>query len=198
MKKRLFLSFLLGWITLLGAKENTMKQEIATLGGGCFWCLEAVFEETRGVIDVISGYAGGTTPNPTYEQVSKGVTHHAEVVQITFDADVISFDAILKIFWLIHDPTTLNAQGNDVGTQYRSVIFYHDAVQQSKAEASIKAFSTKFHQPIVTQLLPLPTFYHAEGYHQNYFKNNPNQGYCSFVVAPKVAKFKQVYQEMAK
>jgi len=198
MKKRLFLSFLLGWITLLGAKENIMKQEIATLGGGCFWCLEAVFEETRGVIDVISGYAGGTTPNPTYEQVSKGVTHHAEVVQITFDTDVISFDAILKIFWLIHDPTTLNAQGNDVGTQYRSVIFYHDAVQQSKAEASIKAFSTKFHQPIVTQLLPLPTFYHAEGYHRNYFKNNPNQGYCSFVVAPKVAKFKQVYQEMAK
>ena len=198
MKKLLFLSFLLGWITLLDAKENTMKQEIATLGGGCFWCLEAVFEETRGVIDVVSGYAGGTTPSPKYEQVSKGVTHHAEVVQITFDADVISFDEILKIFWLIHDPTTLNAQGNDVGTQYRSVIFYHDAVQHSKAEASIKAFSTKFLQPIVTQLLPLPTFYQAEAYHQNYFKNNPNQGYCSFVVAPKVAKFKQVYQEMAK
>ena len=180
------------------AKENKMKKEIATLGGGCFWCLEAVFEETRGVLEVVSGYAGGDVINPTYAQVSRGTTNHAEVVQITFDPDIISYEALLKIFWLIHDPTTLNRQGNDIGTQYRSVIFYHDAQQKEMAEASIKTFSTKFARPIVTQLLPLPTFYKAEDYHQDYFKNNPNQGYCSFVVAPKVEKFKGTYQDLVK
>lgn len=175
-----------------------MKYEVATLGGGCFWCLEAVFEETRGVLDVISGYAGGDIANPSYEKVSMGKTHHAEVVQISFDPKIISYEAILKIFWLIHDPTTLNRQGNDVGTQYRSVIFYHDEQQKELAEASIKLFSTKFANPIVTQLLPLPTFYKAEAYHQDYFKNNPTQGYCSFVVAPKVEKFKGTYKELVK
>jgi len=198
MKKILFWFFILGWISSVNAKENTMKYEIATLGGGCFWCLEAVFEETKGVVDVVSGYAGGTTLHPTYEQVSKGTSNHAEVVQITFDASIISYEEILKIFWLIHDPTTLNRQGNDVGTQYRSVIFYHDEVQKRTAEASLNAFGAKFMKPIVTQLLALPTFYEAEAYHQNYFKNNPNQGYCAFVISPKVQHFKQVYKEMVR
>lgn len=175
----------------LFAKENVMQTEVATLGGGCFWCLEAVFEETRGVLDVINGYAGGDVANPTYEQVCKGTTGHAEVVQITFDPTIISYDEILKIFWLIHDPTTLNRQGNDVGTQYRSVIFYHNEAQKEKAEASFKTFSGKFTKPIVTELKPLETFYKAEAYHQDYFKNNPNQGYCMFVVSPKVEHFKR-------
>ncbi len=194
----LFFSLIMSLYLNVDAKENKMKKEIATLGGGCFWCLEAVFEETRGVLEVVSGYAGGDVINPTYAQVSRGTTNHAEVVQITFDPDIISYEALLKIFWLIHDPTTLNRQGNDIGTQYRSVIFYHDAQQKEMAEASIKTFSTKFARPIVTQLLPLPTFYKAEDYHQDYFKNNPNQGYCSFVVAPKVEKFKGTYQDLVK
>ena len=198
--RKLFLFFsLMGSLYLSAdAKENNMKNEIATLGGGCFWCLEAVFEETRGVLEVVNGYAGGDVINPRYEQVSMGKTNHAEVVQVTFDANIISYEEILKIFWLIHDPTTLNRQGNDIGTQYRSVIFYHDDKQKEAAEASIKLFSTKFLNPIVTQLLPTPTFYKAEDYHQDYFKNNPNQGYCSFVVAPKVEKFKGVYKDLVK
>lgn len=198
--RKLFLFFsLMGSLYLSAdAKENNMKNEIATLGGGCFWCLEAVFEETRGVLEVVNGYAGGDVVNPRYEQVSMGKTNHAEVVQVTFDANIISYEEILKIFWLIHDPTTLNRQGNDIGTQYRSVIFYHDDKQKEAAEASIKLFSTKFLNPIVTQLLPMPTFYKAEDYHQDYFKNNPNQGYCSFVVAPKVEKFKGVYKDLVK
>ncbi len=179
-------------------KEKRMKHESITLGGGCFWCLEAIFSQTQGVIEVVSGYAGGNVENPSYEQVCRGATHHAEVVQITFDTTVISCEEILKIFWLIHDPTTLNAQGNDVGTQYRSVIFYHDAIQKEKAQNSIKEFSSKFTKPIVTQLLPLPHFYEAEAYHQNYFKNNPMQGYCVFVVSPKVEHFKHVYKDMVK
>ena len=175
-----------------------MKYEVATLGGGCFWCLEAVFEETRGVIDVVSGYAGGDVKNPSYDQVSSGTTGHAEVVQITFDPAVISYEALLKIFWLIHDPTTLNRQGNDVGTQYRSVIFYHDTHQKEIAEASRKEFSSKFTQPIVTKIKPLDVFYKAEAYHQDYFKNNPNQGYCMFVVSPKVEHFKHEYKDFVK
>lgn len=198
MRIKLFLAFLVCLSLSSHAKEEAMKKEVATLGGGCFWCLEAVFEETRGVVDVISGYAGGNVENPTYEQVTRGKTHHAEVVQITFDAQVIAYEEILKIFWLIHDPTSLNRQGNDVGTQYRSVIFYHDETQREKAETSIKTFGEKFLKPIVTQLSPVPTFYKAEAYHQDYFKNNPNQGYCVFVVSPKVEHFKHVYKEMVK
>lgn len=175
-----------------------MIREVATLGGGCFWCLEAVFEETRGVIDVVSGYAGGETSHPSYEAVCRGNTGHAEVVQITFDATILSYETLLKIFWLIHDPTSLNRQGNDVGTQYRSVIFYHDETQRQKAQSSIHALSERFSNPIVTELSPLPHFYEAEAYHQDYFKNNPTQGYCHFVVAPKVDHFKQVYGEMVK
>ena len=198
--RKLFLFFsLMGSLYLSAdAKGNNMKHEVATLGGGCFWCLEAVFEETRGVLEVVNGYAGGDVVNPRYEQVSMGKTNHAEVVQVTFDANIVSYEEILKIFWLIHDPTTLNRQGNDIGTQYRSVIFYHNIKQKEVAEASIKLFSTKFLNPIVTQLLPMPTFYKAEDYHQDYFKNNPNQGYCSFVVAPKVEKFKGVYKDLVK
>lgn len=199
MKKVLFLMLLsLSVITHVSAKEADMKYEVATLGGGCFWCLEAVFEETRGVIDVVSGYAGGTLQNPSYEQVSSGTTGHAEVVQITFDPSIISYEALLKIFWLIHDPTTLNRQGNDVGTQYRSVIFYHDEHQKEQAEASMKAFSSKFTKPLVTEIKPLETFYKAEAYHQDYFKNNPNQGYCMFVVSPKVEHFKHEYKDLVK
>lgn len=194
----LFFSLMMSLYLSAEAKENNMKNEVATLGGGCFWCLEAVFEETRGVLEVVSGYAGGDIPNPSYEKVSMGKTNHAEVVQISFDSSVISYEEILKIFWLIHDPTTLNRQGNDVGTQYRSVIFYHNEHQKELAESSIKLFSTKFTNPIVTQLLPLPIFYTAEAYHQDYFKNNPTQGYCSFVVAPKVEKFKGTYTELVK
>lgn len=196
--RKLFLFFSLMMSLYLSAKENNMKNEIATLGGGCFWCLEAVFEETRGVVEVISGYAGGDVVTPSYEKVSMGKTNHAEVVQISFDPSIISYEKILKIFWLIHDPTTLNRQGNDVGTQYRSVIFYHDDKQKELAESSMKLFSTKFVNPMVTQLLPLPVFYKAEAYHQDYFKNNPTQGYCSFVVAPKVEKFKGTYKELVK
>jgi len=199
MKKTLFLIlFLIGFNGYMNAKEASMKQEVATFGVGCFWCLEAVFEETRGVLDVVNGYAGGEVQNPTYEQVCSGTTGHAEVVQITFDPTVISYEALLKIFWLIHDPTTLNRQGNDVGTQYRSVIFYHDEQQKEQAEASIKAFSTKFLKPIVTEVKPLELFFKAEAYHQNYFKNNPNHGYCVFVVSPKVQHFKHEYKDLVK
>lgn len=198
MPKQLFLAALMGLGLLLHAKELVVKEEVATLGGGCFWCLEAVFEETRGVLDVVSGYAGGDVANPTYEQVSSGATHHAEVVQIRFDASVVSYEEILKIFWLIHDPTSLNAQGNDVGTQYRSVIFYHNEAQKEQAQNSIKTFGTKFLKPIVTELKPLEAFYKAEAYHQDYFRKNPNQGYCMFVVSPKVQHFKHVYKDLVK
>jgi len=191
-------AFVLGMCHILYAQENSVVYEKATFGGGCFWCLEAVFEETRGVVDVISGYAGGQTPSPTYEQVCSGNTGHAEVVQITFDPKLISYEALLKIFWLIHDPTTLNRQGNDVGTQYRSVIFYHNETQKAQAEASMKAFAGKFTKPIVTEIKPLEVFYKAEAYHQNYFKNNPNQGYCMFVVSPKVEHFKHEYKDLVK
>lgn len=199
MKKMLFLALLLiGSSIDISAKDESMKYEVATFGGGCFWCLEAVFEETRGVLDVVNGYAGGKDKNPTYDQVSSGITGHAEVVQVTFDPTIIAYEALLKIFWLIHDPTTLNRQGNDVGTQYRSVIFYHNEEQKEKSEASIKEFSSKFTKPIVTEMKPLEVFYKAEAYHQDYFKNNPNQGYCMFVVSPKVQHFKHEYKDLVK
>lgn len=195
MKIVLFVTLL---ILSLFAKEDTMDKEVATLGGGCFWCLEAVYEETKGVEEVVSGYAGGHIKNPTYEAVCTGTTGHAEVVEITFNPHVISYAQILKIFWTIHDPTTLNRQRNDVGSQYRSVIFYHSEAQKEVAEASLKEYSGVFSKPIVTTILPVPMFYPAEAYHQNYFRNNPNQGYCSVVVAPKVAKFKHTYKDFVK
>ncbi len=166
---------------------------MATLGGGCFWCLEAVFGEVRGVERVVSGYAGGQVPDPTYRQVCAGNTGHAEVVQVTFDPAVLSFAEILDIFFAIHDPTTLNCQGPDAGTQYRSVVFYHTSQQQEIAEKKIAALNSAqiWDRPLVTALVPLETFYPAEDYHQGYFRQNPGQPYCLAVVAPKVAKFRQ-------
>jgi peptide-methionine (S)-S-oxide reductase len=166
------------------------NREIATLGGGCFWCLEAVFEQLQGVERVESGYAGGGVANPTYQQVCGGDTGHAEVVQITFDPAVLSFGELLDVFFAIHDPTTLNRQGGDVGTQYRSVIFYHSPEQKRCAEEKIAALnaSETWNAPLVTQVVPFEAFYRAEDYHQGYFRNNPYQGYCQMVVAPKVAK----------
>jgi peptide-methionine (S)-S-oxide reductase len=175
-------------------------RELATLGGGCFWCLEAAYEVLNGVESVVSGYAGGQIKNPTYREVCSGKTGHAEVVQISYDPEIISFRDVLEIFFTIHDPTTLNRQGADVGTQYRSVIFYHDEAQRAIAEQVITELGDEqvFGAPIVTQVQPLPTFYPAEDYHQGYFRNNPGQPYCSFVVAPKVAKVRQKYQAMLK
>lgn len=172
-----------------------MATEIATLGGGCFWCLEAVYQELKGVMHVESGYAGGPVPNPTYEQVCEGTTGHAEVVRVEFDPAVISYREILEIFFTIHDPTTPNRQGNDIGTQYRSVIFYHSPEQQETARQVVACMASVWDAPIVTELHPAPVFYKAEDYHQNYFRQHPLQGYCAFVVAPKVAKFRKVFAD---
>jgi peptide-methionine (S)-S-oxide reductase len=169
--------------------------EVATLGGGCFWCLEAVYDELAGVDHVESGYTGGTTVNPTYEQVCSGRTGHAEVVKVTFDPEVITFEEILDVFFSIHDPTTLNRQGADVGTQYRSAIFYHDETQKAVAEQKISKLnqSGEWKNPIVTEVTPLTSYYEAEGYHQEYFVNNKFQPYCMAVVAPKVRKFRKKF-----
>jgi peptide-methionine (S)-S-oxide reductase len=174
-----------------------MTSETATLAGGCFWCLEAVYNELRGVQRVVSGYAGGTLANPTYQQVCTGATGHAEAVQITYDPDEVSFKELLDVFFTIHDPTTLNRQGADVGTQYRSAIFYHTPQQRSVAEREIAEMSAQgiWDDPIVTEVVPLEEFYPAEEYHQRYFERNPNQGYCQMVVAPKVAKFRKRFLE---
>ena len=175
-------------------------KETATLGGGCFWCTEAVFVDLKGVLSVESGYSGGTMAHPTYEQVCTGKTGHAEVVQITFDPGKISYRDILRIFFTVQDPTTMNRQGNDVGTQYRSVIFYHNEKQKQTAEETIKEIAKEkiWDDPIVTELSPYETFYKAEGYHQEYFSNNPNQPYCRIVIAPKVAKFRKMYHDRLK
>jgi len=179
-------------------QNGTQQLEQATLGGGCFWCLEAVYTELRGVERVISGYAGGTVEFPSYEQVCSGRTGHAEVVQLTFDPREISYRDVLDVFFTIHDPTTLNRQGADVGTQYRSVIFYHSPEQQRTATEVLSEVKDLFNDPIVTELQPLDKFYPAEGYHQDYFARNPNQPYCQFVVAPKVAKARQKFMERLK
>jgi peptide-methionine (S)-S-oxide reductase len=169
------------------------NEEIATLGGGCFWCLEAVYQEMKGVKSVVSGYMGGRMPNPTYRQVCGGDTGHVEVVQVTFDPAVISFRDVLEVFFVIHDPTTFDRQGNDVGEQYRSVIFYHSEAQKETAEAIVRELegNRAFDRPIVTQIRPAEPFYRAEDYHQNYFRDNPKQTYCSYVVAPKLRKFRE-------
>ncbi|MFN2129734.1 MAG: peptide-methionine (S)-S-oxide reductase MsrA [Anaerolineae bacterium] len=176
-------------------RTNGLERGVATLGGGCFWCLEAVYDELEGVEDVESGYAGGTVPNPSYEQVSTSRTGHAEVVQVTFDPRQISYREILEVFFSIHDPTTLNRQGADVGTQYRSVIFYHDEQQKATAEQMIQELdaSGKWHDPIVTEVVPLDAFYKAEDYHQEYYQHHQNQPYCRVVIAPKLSKFHKVY-----
>lgn len=169
------------------------NREVATLAGGCFWCLEAVYDELKGITDVVSGYAGGQVANPTYQQVCSGKTGHAEVVRITFDPNVISYGDLLDVFFTIHDPTTLNRQGADVGTQYRSAIYYHSPEQKAIAEQKIDEAGRAWDKPIVTEVAPVPTFYPAEDYHQEYYANNPYQGYCMAVVAPKVAKARKVF-----
>lgn len=174
--------------------------ETATLAGGCFWCVEAVFDELRGVESVISGYTGGEVARPTYQQVCTGTTGHAEAVQVSFDPSVVSFREILEVFFTVHDPTTLNRQGADVGTQYRSAIFYHTPEQREVAVRTIAALEEQklWDAPVVTEIAPLKEFYPAEDYHQEYFRNNGNQPYCRAVVAPKMAKFRQKYLEKLK
>jgi len=178
----------------------TPQREVATLAGGCFWCLEAAFQDLRGVERVQSGYAGGRVANPSYEQVCTGTTGHAEVVQITFDPRVVSFDDLLHVFFTIHDPTTLNRQGADVGTQYRSAIYYHTPEQRAAAERVIAELQREhvWDDAIVTELKPLESFYPAEEYHRDYFRRNPNQGYCSAVIAPKVAKVRKLFLDKLK
>jgi len=177
-----------------------MATEIATLGGGCFWCLEAVFERLEGVEGVVSGYAGGTVDRPTYEDVCTGTTDHAEVIQVSFDPHVLSYRDLLSVFFTIHDPTTLNRQGADVGTQYRSVIFFHSPEQERTARdvtAELNAAGV-WSRPLVTQIEPVPEFFPAEEYHQGYFRRHPEQGYCQAVVAPKVAKFRKSFEKLWK
>lgn len=164
------------------------KLEKATFGAGCFWCVEAIFERLDGVTSVAAGYAGGNKPNPTYQEVCTGVTGHAEVARITFDPKKISYERLLEVLWTAHDPTTLNQQGADRGTQYRSVIFYHDEKQKMAAEKSRREAAKRFHDPIVTEIKPLDRFYEAEDYHQDYFRNNPTAAYCRFVIKPKLDK----------
>ncbi len=176
------------------------NQAVATLGGGCFWCLEAIYQDIKGVHQVVSGYAGGHVTNPSYKAVCAETTGHAEVVQVTFDPDVISYQDILYIFWRIHDPTTLNRQGADVGTQYRSIILTHDEAQRQIAERSLLEADAAnlWSNPIVTEIVPLATFYPAEEYHQNYYNDNGSQPYCRFVIDPKVKKFRKAFADRLK
>ena len=184
----------------MDGKADRGKLGTATFGAGCFWCVEAVFQELEGVERVVSGYSGGNVPDPTYEQVCTGATGHAEVCQITYDPAKISYDQLLEVFWKTHDPTTRNRQGNDIGSQYRSVVFYHDAEQKELAE-KYKAKLDAEHiwdRPIVTEIEPIRQFWPAENYHQNYYRNNPRQGYCTFVITPKIDKFRKVFGERLK
>jgi len=180
--------------------SNGTRTEVATLAGGCFWCLEAVYDQLRGVVSVESGYAGGHVKNPTYEAVCDGTTGHAEVVQLTFNPDEISYRDLLDVFFAIHDPTTLNRQGNDIGTQYRSAIYTHSPEQERVAREAIDALKAQgvWPNPIVTEIAPIDTFYMAEDYHQEYFARNPYAGYCQYVVAPKVAKFRKSHLDRLK
>lgn len=173
--------------------------QLATFGGGCFWCTEAIFLEVKGIEKVVSGYSGGNAPGkPTYREVCSGLTGHAEVIQVTFDAEVISYEDVLIIFMTTHDPTQLNRQGADVGTQYRSVIFYHDDKQKEIAEVVVEQLAPYFDQKIVTEVSPLDIFYEAEDYHQDYYKNNTEQGYCSFVITPKLQKLRKLHADKLK
>lgn len=180
--------------------QTEKKTEVATFGAGCFWCTEAVFERLEGVEKVISGYSGGHIKNPSYKEVCTGTTGHAEVTQIYFDPGIISYEDLLDVFWHTHDPTTLNRQGNDMGTQYRSVIFYHDDNQKRIAGESKRKIDISgiFEDPVVTEISPLINFFEAENYHQDYFNNNPNQPYCSVVISPKLKKFTAKYQDKLK
>jgi peptide-methionine (S)-S-oxide reductase len=186
--------------SIINQMDPNKKYEVATFGGGCFWCTEAMFRELDGVIKVESGYAGGNVPNPTYKQVCTGTTGHAEVIQITFDPEKISFDEILLVHFTTHDPTTLNRQGNDAGTQYRSVIFYHNEDQKMSAQKAVKEVAPAIwnNKPITTEVVAFDTFYKAEDYHQDYLENNPNQPYCVYVVNPKVEKFRKLFKDKLK
>ena len=175
------------------------KLELTTFGGGCFWCTEAVFQEVKGVEKIVSGYTGGTAPGkPTYREVCSGLTGHAEVIQIAFDPTLISYEDLVIIFMTTHDPTTLNKQGGDVGTQYRSVIYYHNGAQKNLAESVINEIQNYYENPIVTEISPIGIFYEAEDYHQNYYANNQTQGYCSFVITPKLSKFRKLHADKLK
>src|SRR5690349_6123732 len=189
---------LLGALTAMAQPKNmntTNKTETATLGGGCFWCTEAIFQMLPGVKSVASGFAGGTTENPTYKEVCTGKTGHAEVIQVEYDPKAVSYEKILETFWEAHDPTTLNRQGADSGTQYRSIILYHSEAQRIAAEKSKAEAQKHFKQPIVTEIVPLKKFYAAEAYHQNYFRTNPGNPYCRMVIQPKVEKFEKKLKE---
>jgi peptide-methionine (S)-S-oxide reductase len=187
-------------MNLITNSQNKVKMEIATFGSGCFWCSEAIFEQLKGVESAVSGYSGGKTENPTYKDVCTGETGHAEVIQITFNPEIISFKELLEVFWQTHDPTTLNRQGADVGTQYRSVIFYHNQDQKELAEGFKKKLDEAkiYSKPIVTEISPFTKFYNAEDYHQDYYNNNKFQPYCSFTITPKLDKFKKVFKEKIK
>ena len=186
--------------SLAGYSVSTMESEQATFGGGCFWCLEPVYLDIEGVNKVVSGYSGGPNPNPTYQEICTGRSGHAEVVQITYNPKKISFKELIEVFFVIHDPTTLNRQGNDAGTQYRSVIFYHSMEQKKVSEEIIRFLEGEsvFPNPIVTEITELEAFYEAEEYHQNYYAKNPNQGYCRVVIAPKVSKFRKQFMNKLK
>lgn len=173
------------------SQSSKNKTDLATFGGGCFWCTEAVFEKIDGVRKVVSGYAGGTDPNPTYKEVCGGETGHAEVIQIEYEPEKVSFEELMEVFWLAHDPTTLNRQGNDVGTQYRSVVFYHNEEQKQAAEQSKEEAKGQFKRPIVTEISPFTKFYPAEDYHQDYFAKNPGNPYCNYFIPPKIEKLKK-------
>jgi len=188
MTNTLFIVLMLGVHPFAQRGKDMAHGEKATFGAGCFWCVEAVFERLDGVESVVAGYAGGTTSDPTYEQVCTGTTGHAEVAQLTFDPSKITYERLLEVYWEAHDPTTLNRQGADAGTQYRSVIFYHNEKQKAAAEKSKKEAQKDFDRPIVTEIQPLASFYQAENYHQDYFRNHPNAPYCVFVIKPKLKK----------
>ncbi|NQU55332.1 MAG: peptide-methionine (S)-S-oxide reductase MsrA [Bacteroidetes bacterium] len=196
MRASIFILIFLTITNIIMAKNF----EKATLGGGCFWCTEAVYLELNGVIDVMPGYSGGHVKNPSYKEVCAETTGHAEVVQITFDPEVVSFSEILEVFFITHDPTTLNRQGNDVGTQYRSAVFYHSEKQKEVAEKVIQLFEEEkvYEELIVTKVTEFDKFYPAEDYHVNYFARNKNQGYCQFIVAPKMEKFRKIFKEKLK
>jgi len=208
-----YILFIFAFLLVAGCKSNTVKNEnkmdisvnglktdTATFAAGCFWCVEAVFQEIKGVHSVTSGYTGGKIKNPTYREVCSGLTGHAEACQIVYDPSIISYDDLLEAFWKSHDPTTLNRQGSDQGTQYRSAIFYHNEEQKNKAESYKAKLNAEkaFDNPIVTAISPAEAFYTAEDYHQNYFNQNGNAPYCSFVIAPKLEKFRKVFKEKVK
>ncbi|CAL8069639.1 unnamed protein product [Orchesella dallaii] len=204
MNNLLFITASILILTVRSEIESEMAapagRQLATVAGGCFWCIEAVYNMHKGVHSAISGYMGGPKDKPTYEEVCKGTTGHAEVVQVAFDPEIVSYAELLEVFWKVHDPTTLNRQGNDVGTQYRSAIFYHDDEQKRIAEASKAAAEEAqlYSGHIVTEITNASKFFPAEGYHQEYYKNNPDQGYCRAVVGPKLKKFKELFREKLK